>query len=251
MALGVVRNRRAPGVAGGSGFIGAGFWVPVPGSGFWVCGPSEPQQPSNPDTGTRTRHPEPGTAPVRSRLRVLAAHVSDRPADRADAREARRRAARRRWIPLRAQMGRLPRASSFAAAPMCSSRAATRVRSIATFPICMTSSSSAAGRLHHRRRDRDRHASRSRFRCAAVAPASCGVARGEAGERDACRRSSRSICLRLTGATCVLSRNTSGARAWSGSSPTSSRRSISRRSRAIARWRRIGFRGLKAPVSTA
>ena len=57
----------------------------------------------------------------------------------------------------------------------------------------------ASRRLRRRRRDRHRHAARPRLRRAAAAAASGGVARREAGARDARRRSSPSILLAVDG----------------------------------------------------
>ncbi len=106
-------------------------------------------------------------------------------ADSSHARQARRRAAARRRMDLRAEVGRLSHARSFATATKCSSRVATRSRSAATSRSSSKPLIDAAARsLRARRRDRDRPRERSRLRRAATATASGRVAREDVVRAD-------------------------------------------------------------------
>src|SRR4051812_24578579 len=104
--------------------------------------------------------------------------------DRADAREAGRRAAARGRIPVRAEVGWLPRDRLSRRR-----RLSAEPRPAAARPLFSGAARSARGaiaeRLRGGRRDRDRHAHRARLRRAAAAPAPGGVARPEAVARDA------------------------------------------------------------------
>ncbi len=146
--------------------------------------------------------------------RVPARRVSHRAADRADAGEAGRRAARRRCVPLRAEVGRLPRhrvsrrrATSFIQSrdlrPL--DRYFPELHDVAARAVCPTGCVVDGEIVIATPR-------RARLRCAAAAAASGGVARREAGAARRRRRSSRSICWPSTAATCATRRRTSAAR---------------------------------------
>ena len=144
--------------------------------------------------------------------------VSDRPADRADARQARDRAAGGRRVSLRAEVGRLPR-----------DRLSRRRRRLHPEPRPAAARSllsraargaarGAARRLRARRRDRDRHAARPRLRCAAAAAASGRVARREARAGDAVVVRRVRCARRRTARICATRRSASAAPRWSGCS---------------------------------
>ena len=181
---------------------------------------------SRPDP--RTQHPEPGTVPC-DRLRVLPNPFPISPPIE----------------PMLAKLAEeLPTGDGFLYEPkwdgfraivfrggsdvFIQSRDSAAARSLLS-GAARRLSRSAAGRLRPRRRDRDRDAARPRFRRAADAAASGGFARRQAGEGNAGVvrriRSARGRWARPARA----SRSASAARCSSGCSPTSSRRSISRR----------------------
>ncbi len=138
---------------------------------------------------------------------------SDRAADRADAREARDRAARGRRLALRAQVGRLSRDRLSRRRPLLHPEPRLRSRSTATSRSSRRRSARASARpLRRRRRDRDRDRARPRLRRAAAAPPSRRFAGREARRGDARRRSSRSTCSPTATTTCARCRRPSGAR---------------------------------------
>ena len=117
------------------------------------------------------------------------------PPGRADARQAGRRPAAGGRLPLRAQVGRLPRDRLPRRRSTCTSRAATLRPLDRYFPELHEALLAAAARgLRGRRRDRDRDAARARLRRAAAAAAPGGVAGGEARARRRRPRSSPSTC---------------------------------------------------------
>ena len=142
----------------------------------------------------------------------------------ADAGQDRRRAARRARLPVRAEVGRLPRDRL----PQRRADAAAEPRPEAAEPLLPRARAGAARRaaegLRARRRDRRRVAARARLRRAAAAHPPGGVAHREARARRRRRASSRSTCSAPAASRRWSCRSPSGACGSSGCWAARSRR---------------------------